>query len=559
MLGLCALLAGSCTAPPTQVLVLIDAEASIADRVAVVHAEVFNSEGDPLVDFELDLEAASRDLPARLLLVPEGGDAARRYRVVATLRDASGATVGQPQEIRGGYLENELGNVFLTIPETDCAPPTGLAANAPIPAGFRCWQGRWVESCVDVVPENSAEVSVPVACGDACSGEVCIGGAPEPELGVVCDGGLRYLDRVCRFGCTESGCLDIVPSNVPWDAVDSGLGLGPLVLHATPLGEMRVRVVEGGVLRGEIETGGTGVVRQPGTGVVDGVGFNLVDVEDTTVAVFSATSLHVEEGANVRIHSPYPVIFLVHGDVQIDGHIRMDSEDGATGGFNGIDDDGGPGAGRDGASGAPGHFSGAGGGSYGGIGGSGGSCGAVLGGEGGRAVVNEDLVPLRGGSVGGSADGRMGGEGGGALQITARGTITIAATPMVTDVEPRIRAWGMAAGQSGAGGGSGGAVLLEAAEFVFEPSVGRQIDCRGGNGGRSDAGGTTGRTDDGDGFAGGDVSDGYAGGGSGSAGRILIRTFDPNALETALTATETRDHLAPRSAPYFRIAPLRLE
>jgi hypothetical protein len=92
-----------------------------------------------------------------------------------------------------------------------------------------------------------------------------------------------------------------------------------------------------------------------------------------------------------------------------------------------------------------------GGGSYCGVGGAEGNREGL----GGEPYGNEYLSPLMGGSSGG---GVSSGGGGGAFQITAGGTIRIAPTGVIN----------MPGEGDQAGGGSGGAILIEASAIVVE-------------------------------------------------------------------------------------------
>lgn len=183
----------------------------------------------------------------------------------------------------------------------------------------------------------------------------------------------------------------------------------------------------------------------------------------------------------------------------------------------------------------------------------------------------DDIVPLRGGCAGGQnsggaespPDGTNAGAGGGALQISTRGTITMAPGSFVavngggakgyTGSQTILCMSGLLCG-AGPGGGSGGAILIEAAALQMDPSAG--LVANGGSGhvgfeGRASNGllsetsapGTVGaQTHGGDGAAsataaqpGGSLPSGStsnAGGGGGGAGRIRINlppgtSFDP--------------------------------
>jgi hypothetical protein len=176
----------------------------------------------------------------------------------------------------------------------------------------------------------------------------------------------------------------------------------------------------------------------------------------------------------------------------------------------------------------------------------------------GQAGGSQALIPLRGGCAGGDGggDGGSGGGAGGALQLVAGGTLTVAATGIVT-----ARGGGgggvssVLDGGGGGGGGAGGGLLLEA----MTVKVDGKLTANGGSGGEGTRTGNT-TTDGSDGFddrgdrapggaggEGGDGGDGGAlgadggadgqlgtstgmdlaggGGGGGSAGRIHLRSI----------------------------------
>ena len=202
-------------------------------------------------------------------------------------------------------------------------------------------------------------------------------------------------------------------------------------------------------------------------------GKGVYDAEKWAV-VFKYSSVTVASGATVSFKnhiSRAPVVWLVNGNVTIDGTVSLDGEtvgynapqlaEPGPGGFRGGTGNFAPGVGRSsgfGPGGAAGDY-------YGG-GGSFGSSGAA----GSSAYGNPSLLPLIGGSGGAgfAGDSRGGGAGGGAILIASSETIAVAGT---------IRANG-GGSAGGTGGGSGGAVRLIAKSLDGSGVV----QCLGGGG-----------------------------------------------------------------------------
>ena len=190
---------------------------------------------------------------------------------------------------------------------------------------------------------------------------------------------------------------------------------------------------------------------------------------------------------------------------------------------------------------------GAGGGGFATAGGKGGNHGASDGATGRGASGEATLVPLRGGCSGGSMGGgtfALGGLGGGAIQLVSRTRIEIGPS---NGAASSIQAPGMQGAAAGVGGGSGGAILLEAPVVSVSAGAGMQANGAGGGcngqagapgslttsaaqGGQcADANGGNGGSADslpGDGGNVSGVGDLHGGGGGGAAGRIRINTAD---------------------------------
>jgi filamentous hemagglutinin family protein len=177
--------------------------------------------------------------------------------------------------------------------------------------------------------------------------------------------------------------------------------------------------------------------------------------------IFKYTSVNIEAGETVTFEnhpSNAPVVWLVSGDVTIDGTIDVTGEDSNNLLQNPI---GGPGGFRGGKGGLLTSTPGSGGFGPGGAGymdnvrGGGAFADHGVGPLGGVPYGNLRILPLVGGSGGASRDDGAwsGGAGGGAILIAARGTITIGGTIDAGAGHGN-------SGGNGTGGGSGGAIRL---------------------------------------------------------------------------------------------------
>ncbi len=252
-----------------------------------------------------------------------------------------------------------------------------------------------------------------------------------------------------------------------------------------------------------------------------------------SLTVPAGQSLDFSTTGTCKYASPNPVILYVQLKVDIEGSVNVISETGCGNGAG--TQDPGIGAGVPGGS-ANYENSGPGGGSYCGVGGSG-SASSGNAAPGGTTYGGPPIIPLYGGSNGGQNGNASGSgyAGGGAIQISAGVSITVGASGV-------INAGGAgAAGTAPSAGGSGGAILLEAAtvdvlgtlaanggggaaEHGPDPSANAGPSATpspGGGGGGNGSGGAT--------IAGGnavlaDAGMGSIGGGGGGAGRIRINT-----------------------------------
>lgn len=292
------------------------------------------------------------------------------------------------------------------------------------------------------------------------------------------------------------------PSNLPREDSWWELGKGTLVTGALCF----CTIVDTDT--GQI--GGLGTTRPAMTGLdpESDIYFDVVSQGPDLpgLGVFVIGSLELVTGEPLFVVGDNALAILVAGDATIGAGVESGAGLQSSGGLD-----------SGGASGALGS-EGGGGGGFGGRGGDG--AGGIAGGE---THGSAALIPLVGGSRGGDGGGD-GGAGGDAYQISALGTITVAA-------DGYLEAGG-SGGDSGGGGGGGGAILLEAPVVVVDGP----IAANGGGGGGCGSSGayptassmpaTGGGGCGGDGAAGEVVTGGAGidGGGGGGAGRIRINT-----------------------------------
>jgi len=343
--------------------------------------------------------------------------------------------------------------------------------------------------------------------------------------------------------------VDFVPSNLPGALLTSASNA--LTLQASD-GEVEINSDTGAITR----------MSDYADLMPIGVGFTTLGqgAGNPDIGVFSVTGLSVESGVTVQVVGTAALAFAVAGNVDIAGVIeasggRAGIDVGGPGGFFGgkasACDGKGPGGGQ---AGSAAEDVGGGGAAHLALGGAGGARAAVDGGSSGATYGVNALIPLVGGSGGGCGGGTTprarGGGGGGAIQLSARGTIRVAATGRID-----VGAGGGGGGakdNGGGGGGSGGAVLLEGGQIVIAGVVAANgggggagsNDTLAGNAGQSgnaSAVPASGGVGDGEGTSGGAGGAGAAGaggvggstsgttgsdnagGGGGSAGRLRLR------------------------------------
>ncbi len=294
-----------------------------------------------------------------------------------------------------------------------------------------------------------------------------------------------------------------------------------------------------------------------------------------TVRVVVVSSLNVNIGSTLEVEGSLPVILAVYGQAAVGGVIDASARNPvidlpiagpgsdllcnpATPGEPATDSDSGGGGGGGGGF-----------GDKGGNGGDGQGSGKGAKGSGGTVSGNADISPLRGGcsgAAGGDAnDGMAGiggepGTGGGAIQISARDSLTVSNRIRSAGVGGRSGGAGLTGGHAGgAGAGSGGAILLESDQVTIGAAA--VLCANGGSGGEGasstvpGAPGATGTCSDSDrattvdsgdggnggagGYAGGTSgangtngsNGGGGGGGGGGVGRIRVRGVTSRAID----------------------------
>jgi len=222
------------------------------------------------------------------------------------------------------------------------------------------------------------------------------------------------------------------------------------------------------------------VTLPPGTSLT----YSVQDGGGRELAILMVGSLQVS--GTLRVRGARPLVIIAKSDMVISGVIDGNADGGVEGpgGFSG-----GPGAGGVGGSDAGSYDdAGGGGGGFGGAGAPGQRSGPAVSGTQGPVYGTPDLLRLEGGSGGGglvpACTGHPPGAGGGAIQLYARGTITLGGAVMVNGGggSGGLVCPANGLGTSGAGGGSGGAIYVQAGMLT---GAGRLLAQGGGGGGAS--------------------------------------------------------------------------
>lgn len=299
---------------------------------------------------------------------------------------------------------------------------------------------------------SDASIDVPTTCSPnttTCSG----------QLLTVCDAQGTPTNTPCNFGCAGSNdrCNDLAPSNGLSARLDVAATANPLVLTGNA----------------SIDTSAGTVTNGNGSSVI--VTSMFVTGGPVEIMAISVKSL---SAGNVQVRGSRALAILVDENVTISGNLSASAAFDVPGAGALTTANAGACDGNPGGTGAG--YAGSGGGAHGTNGGAGGWQSSIVGGQGGMAAGDPTNAPLRGGCPGGSLRG-PGGAGGGAIQISARGSITIQAGAFVSAGGGAAQGWTAnmtdacfsgSPCDAGGGGGAGGAILLEASSIAMDTNGG---------------------------------------------------------------------------------------
>ncbi len=309
---------------------------------------------------------------------------------------------------------------------------------------------------------DAGPVDVPIECTPSTT--TCTGSTL-----VVCDAAGVATVSTCGFGCASSNdrCSDLAPSNGLGTYLDQSATAQPLTLT----GNASIDTTSGTVTNGD------------GSNVV--VTSTMLPTTPVPLMVVSVRSLDV---GNVTVRGTRALAILVDGNATFHGTFSANATSFTPGPGSSllVECDAGNGSANTNGG------SGSGGGGFGGLGGSGGNGGGgTVGGGGGSVRGDTTLVPLRTGCPGGVPNAmpsdtyRREGGGGGAIQVSARGRITIGPGAFLSANGGGAKSYTdsflftcqTTTGQpqtchQGAGGGAGGGILVEASSIQIATSGG---------------------------------------------------------------------------------------
>jgi hypothetical protein len=332
----------------------------------------------------------------------------------------------------------------------------------------------------DVAPPDDAMV-----VGKSCTRTTCA----DSQLEICGTAGTVEHSETCSLGCFPDGsrCYTFVPSN----------GLGSVLDRSPQEGEISLP---------------SGTVIDSDTGAVTSVQGTPISVTVAQVTQPGGPMLRVLVArtwiiADVQIRGRQALAFVSSGEMIVEGTIDASAE-AALGGPGAVTCGSGGGGGGQAQgfflrapSGNSGgyptflfHSNGLGGAGYATPGGAGGVREPILAvGVGGQVNGNAELVPLRGGCEGGGGLPGYGGGGGGAIQLvsgtsvrflsgaSSKGIVHVGGGRGAAGDLGHISELDMSPISGPGGGGSGGAILIEAPRVVLEP--GTALVANGGGGG----------------------------------------------------------------------------
>jgi hypothetical protein len=341
------------------------------------------------------------------------------------------------------------------------------------PGEFQACAGGQLTRC-NATGTATETILCELGCSEALAGcRLCEASTTACTNGTVatCDAdGRPTATRECPLGCfaDEPRCREIVPSN----------GLGPALDSAAT----RADVV---IPDGSTFDVATGRLQTPdGTTTMVKLEMLRAERDGAPIRAWAARSFRIGDLSFAPGRDLPAIAFVADENITVTGHLDVSGIHGQA-----------PGAVTTSTcAGMPGYFTrydskdlypGSGGAGYATAGGNGGSSDLpFLPSQGGQPFANEDLVPLRGG-----CDAVDGGRGGGAIQLVARREVVLLEGAVIN-----------ANGRGGdtllggiswvTGGGSGGAILIEAPSVTLE--AGSALVANGGGGGSAGAAGSPG-------------------------------------------------------------------
>ncbi len=268
---------------------------------------------------------------------------------------------------------------------------------------------------------------------------------------------------------SANSSLPFQPSNITLDSITA---LAAQAQDEDVEGNCEIQTI-GGVLGADLDSPITTTTEAFGAG------------QTQTVALIVVNSLKLGTNGQIVVQGDLPLVIVSLGDITLGTGSSILANSSLSNDFVGpggaeSQDNSGNGLGLGGGhAGNDDNYVGGGGGSFCGLGGPGGGATAQTAGYG-----SNDIRPLQGGSSGGYTSGGSG-PGGGAIQLVAMGTLTI-------NTNAYISAGGAGStsclGDGCSGGGSGGAILLEA----MTVNIAGIVAANGGGGGSGAAVGSDG-------------------------------------------------------------------
>jgi hypothetical protein len=486
-LALCALICTvtACadkTITATQIMVQLDAQPGVRLKTHDVLVQVRSGQGEKTMwedrfDKKMSPDSGRYRWPLQFALLPKNDDATRVYEVTATALDASGTEFARVRAI-SGYQAHKVLLLSLILDDACIGEITKCVDTET------CRTGKCVDGHVDVdslqpFTDDADGMSHPDIDGGASAA------SSKPHDGVDNAGsgaGSGYDDVNDAGTAAASGHSGAGGKNEGGDSGSGGTRSVDDPDASKPFEPSNVDVSTIDFASAPKAVLGCGDVTIDTSGSVTITGWcgdfptPKIRMQESgpEIVILPLKSLTVKSGTTVKLTGPRAVAFVVDGDVTIAGTIDA-SATGSTPGPGGGDATvcaAGTGGKAQACSGSSIIFNGAGGGGFGSNGGAGGestTCGAA-GGPAGAINGDDDLVPLRGGCNGRSAGSGLGAAGG-AVQISSRGALTIESTGVVLAVGAGGSGMQFVALGAGTGGGSGGAVLIEATSVTNDGAV----------------------------------------------------------------------------------------